>query len=54
MIMSVIEQIKTSEKQTEKMEAELAQMGKKYDKLMNKEYLDNLEETQDTQKAQIK
>ena len=43
MIMSVIEQIKTSEKQTEKMEQELATMSKKYDKLMDKAYLDQIE-----------
>ena len=54
MIMSVIEQIKTTETKTTQMEQELATLSKKYDKLMDKSYLEQIEKTCEMQVTSIK
>ena len=54
MIMSVIEQIKTTETKTQQMEQELAKDSKKYEKLVDAKYLDQIEKNCEQQAAQIK
>lgn len=54
MIMSVIEQIKTTETKTTQMEQELAALTKKYDKLMDKSYLEQIEKNCEMQVTSIK
>lgn len=54
MISSVAEQIKTSEAKTLQMEAELAMMHKKHDKLVDKDYLEEIEQVCEDQASQIK
>lgn len=54
MISSVAEQIKTSEAKTQQMEAELVIMHKKYDKLVDKDYLEEIEEVCEDQASKIK
>ena len=48
-ILSIIEQIKNTEAKTKQMEQELATMTKKYEKLMDKDYLEHVETTAETQ-----
>lgn len=54
MLASTSEQIKTAESKTQQMEAELALLEKKHDKLIDKDYLEEIEAVCESQASQIK
>ena len=46
--MSTQEQVRTSETKTKQMEQELKLMSKRYEKLMDNQYIEQIEATNDT------